>query len=53
MWSLSSPPETRQRKKKKKKIIYIYISDFKNNPVKRVKNNDHLLEDRHNMCIVN
>lgn len=47
MWSLSSPPETRQRKKK------IYISNFKNNPVKRVKNNDHLLEDRHNMCIVN
>ena len=52
MWSLSSPPETRQRKKKKKKL-YIYISNFKNNPVKRVKNNDHLLEDRHNMCIVN
>ena len=48
MWSLSSPPETRQRKKKN-----IYISNFKNNPVKRVKNNDHLLEDRHNMCIVN
>ena len=54
MWSLSSPPETRQRKKKNIYIyIYIYISNFKNNPVKRVKNNDHLLEDRHNMWIVN